>query len=162
MSVPVLQPGRQVSHFGRRHLAPLSDTSVDSCSYGSVNSASLLLRAADVIGAVSPAAGEQAASPAPLPDPNRVSAGGLGFAFLLFMIGATALLFYSMRRQLKRVRFDENAGEAGARDVAVFPRRTEGPSSEHMNAKYKKQLQTQDGKSIDQIDIRTSSDGSAR
>lgn len=63
------------------------------------------------------------ATSAPEIDPNRVTPGIWGFLSFVFLIVACVFLYYSMRKQLKRVKFDENAGEAGARSVDVFPRR---------------------------------------
>lgn len=69
------------------------------------------------------AAPSPVATLAPEIDPNRVTPGIWGFLSFVFLIVACVFLYYSMRKQLKRVKFDENAGEAGARSVDVFPRR---------------------------------------
>jgi hypothetical protein len=50
-----------------------------------------------------------------LPDPNKVTAGWLGAVVLLVLAAAVVLLFFSFRKQLRKVNFDEGGdpGDAG-------------------------------------------------
>ncbi len=49
-------------------------------------------------------------APAELPvDPNRVTPGFYGFLSLAFLIVAVVVIYFSMRKQLARIKFDENA-----------------------------------------------------
>jgi len=69
-------------------------------------------------------------SPAPAPtairqvDPNKVTPGMWGFISLLVLIAAAVGLYFSLRKQLGKVDFEEGGKPAGVRDVDVFPRRT--------------------------------------
>ncbi len=71
-------------------------------------------------------------TPSPLPtpidlavDPNRVTPGLLGFVFFVFLIGAVALLYFSMRKQLARIKFEEDALPAGVRPLPKYATRAE-------------------------------------
>lgn len=49
-------------------------------------------------------------APSALPvDPNRVTPGFYGFLSLAFLILAVVVIYFSMRKQLTRIKFDENA-----------------------------------------------------
>lgn len=50
-----------------------------------------------------------AGTPEPAVDPNRVTPGFLGFLFFVILFVAAAVLYFSLRKQLKRVDFDEAA-----------------------------------------------------
>ena len=70
---------------------------------------------------------------APNVDPNRVTPGLLGFLSFLFLIVACVVLFFSLRKQLSKIRFDPKALPGGVRAVPDYartdaPRRTT-PSS---------------------------------
>lgn len=77
----------------------------------------LLLAAATPDPAASPTAVEVAREI----DPNRVTPGMWGFLSFLALILACVAIYFSLRKQLKRVNFDEDAPPAGTRDVDVFP-----------------------------------------
>lgn len=85
-----------------------------------VNGQSLISIVTQLLAATTPS---PVATSVPEIDPNRVTPGIWGFLSFVFLIIACVFLYYSMRKQLKRVKFDDNAGEAGARSVDVFPRR---------------------------------------
>lgn len=71
------------------------------------------------------AAGETSPTPAPsatpLPeiDPDRVTPGVWGFLSLLFLVLVAVALYFSLRKQLRRVDFDENSPLAGGDDDKV-------------------------------------------
>lgn len=49
-------------------------------------------------------------APSALPvDPNRVTPGLYGFLSFVFLILAVVVIYFSMRKQLTRIKFDENA-----------------------------------------------------
>ncbi len=48
-------------------------------------------------------------------DPSRVSAGTLGLTFFILFIVAAVVIYLSMRKQLKKVDFDEAATENDGR-----------------------------------------------
>ena len=56
----------------------------------------------------------------PVPEPSDVTPGWLGFGFLMALVAATILLWFSMRKQLRKIRFDEDpdASEAGKAPAA--------------------------------------------
>jgi hypothetical protein len=69
-------------------------------------------------------------SPIPTPidlavDPNRVTPGLLGFVFFVLLIAAVALLYFSMRKQLSRIKFEEDALPAGVRPLPHYATRAE-------------------------------------
>lgn len=71
-----------------------------------------------------------AASPVPTPvtvdvDPNRVTPGLLGFLALVVLIIAVVFLYYSMRKQLGRIDFEEGALPAGVRPLPTYATRAE-------------------------------------
>lgn len=71
------------------------------------------------------AAGESSPSPSPsatpLPeiDPDRVTPGVWGFLSLLFLVLVAVALYFSLRKQLGRVDFDENSPLAGGDEDKV-------------------------------------------
>ena len=76
--------------------------------------------------AVTPSAPAPSASGPPI-DPNRITPGFLGFIAFVVLSVACVGIYFSMRKQLRRVNFEEDAPEAGARSVEVFPRRSSTP-----------------------------------
>lgn len=52
-------------------------------------------------------------SPIPEIDPNRVTPGMWGFLSFVALILVAVLLYFSMRKQMRRVDFDENSPLAG-------------------------------------------------
>lgn len=69
-------------------------------------------------------------NPSPMPspvelavDPNRVTPGLLGFLALVVLIVAVVLLYFSMRKQLGRINFEEGAMPAGVRPVPPYATR---------------------------------------
>ncbi|MDQ1245884.1 MAG: hypothetical protein QG597_251 [Actinomycetota bacterium] len=71
-------------------------------------------------------------NPSPLPspidvavDPNRVTPGVLGFLALVAMIGAVVFLYYSMRKQLSRIDFDDSALPGGVRPLPKYATKAE-------------------------------------
>jgi hypothetical protein len=47
------------------------------------------------------------------PDPDKVKPGWLGFGVFLIMAAVLVLLFFSFRKQLRKVDFDEDAVNKG-------------------------------------------------
>ncbi|MCB0915703.1 MAG: hypothetical protein KDC23_08385 [Actinobacteria bacterium] len=69
-------------------------------------------------------------SPVPTPidlaiDPNRVTPGMLGFISFIFLIVVVVVLYFSMRKQLSRIKFDEDALPAGVRALPKYATREE-------------------------------------
>ncbi len=69
-------------------------------------------------------------SPVPSPidvavDPNRVTPGVLGFLALVALIIAVVLLYFSMRKQLGKIDFEEGALPAGVRPLPTYATRAE-------------------------------------
>jgi predicted lipid-binding transport protein (Tim44 family) len=71
-------------------------------------------------------------NPTPLPtpidvavDPNRVTPGVLGFLALLALIGAVVFLYFSMRKQLSRIDFDDDALPGGVRPLPKYATKAE-------------------------------------
>ncbi len=67
-----------------------------------------------------------AQTPGPTPsappiDPAKVSPGILGLISFVVLGLACVLIFFSLRKQLGRVKFDENAEPAGVRRVDTIP-----------------------------------------
>lgn len=60
------------------------------------------------------------ASPALAVDPQRVTPGLLGFLSFVFLIIAVVILYFSLRKQLKKVNFDENALPAGVKRLPTY------------------------------------------
>lgn len=58
-----------------------------------------------------------ATTPAPAVDPNRVTPGFLGFVSFVALIIAAVIIYFSLRKQLGRVDFDEDSTE---RDAGPF------------------------------------------
>ncbi|MGV1035993.1 MAG: hypothetical protein ACOYD0_03060 [Candidatus Nanopelagicales bacterium] len=56
-------------------------------------------------------------------DPDRVSPGGLGFLAIVVLAIAAVVIFFSMRKQLGRVDFEEGKEPAGSRRVDLIPPR---------------------------------------
>jgi hypothetical protein len=57
-----------------------------------------------------------------VPKPDEVRPGGLAMVLMVALIVATVLLWMSMRKQLRKVTFDENAADdPAARDDAEQP-----------------------------------------
>jgi len=56
-------------------------------------------------------------------DPDRVSPGGLGFLAIVVLAIAAVVIFFSMRKQLSRVNFEEGKEPAGSRRVDLIPPR---------------------------------------
>ncbi len=89
-----------------------------------------------------------AATPVPTPaaapiDPAKVTPGFIGFASFVVLVVACIALFFSLRKQLSRVKFDESAGPAGVRRVDTIPvRQPAGPDSD---GAYGESPQRQDG-----------------
>lgn len=63
-------------------------------------------------------------SPAPVIDPNRVTPGNWGLVIFIALLLVAVLLYFSMRKQLRKIDFPENPPEAesGAKDVQESPR----------------------------------------
>lgn len=67
------------------------------------------------------------ASTGAVPDPNRVTPGFLGFLFTVVLVVAAVILYYSLRKQLRKIDFDEDAtvepvgGQAGDDIDSVEP-----------------------------------------
>lgn len=59
-----------------------------------------------------PAAGTSPAAPEPELDPSRVTPGLLGFLTFVFLLICAFFLYRSLRKQLKRVDFNENSERA--------------------------------------------------
>ena len=64
-------------------------------------------------------------TPAPVPtdlniDPSRVTPGLLGFLSFAFLILAVVVLYFSMRKQLGKVDFEENAPPAGVKPLPKY------------------------------------------
>lgn len=53
------------------------------------------------------------ANPVPEIDPDRVTPGVWGFLSFVILIVAATILYFSMRKQLRKVDFDEDSSEAG-------------------------------------------------
>lgn len=71
-------------------------------------------------------------NPSPLPspidvavDPNRVTPGLLGFLALVALIVAVVLLYFSMRKQLSKIHFEEGALPAGVRPLPKYATKAE-------------------------------------
>ena len=71
-------------------------------------------------------------NPTPLPtpvelavDPNRVTPGVLGFLALVALIGAVIFLYFSMRKQLSRIDFDDDALPGGVRPLPRYATKAE-------------------------------------
>lgn len=71
-------------------------------------------------------------TPSPLPtpidlaiDPNRVTPGMLGFLFFILLIVVVVVLYFSMRKQLSRINFEEDALPAGVRPLPKYATRDE-------------------------------------
>lgn len=71
---------------------------------------------ADVVATPSP-------TTAPQIDPDRVSPGGLGFLPIVVLAIAAVVIFFSMRKQLRKVDFEEGKEPAGSRRVDLIPPR---------------------------------------
>ena len=68
--------------------------------------------------------------PTPVPtdvvvDPNRVTPGLLGFLAFAFLILAVVVLYFSLRKQLSRVDFDEGAAPGGVRPLPKYATKEE-------------------------------------
>lgn len=55
-------------------------------------------------------------SPPPVIDPMRVTPGMWGFICFVFLIVVAILLYFSLRKQLRKVDFDESAPQANSPD----------------------------------------------
>lgn len=71
-------------------------------------------------------------TPTPMPtpgeltvDPSRVTPGMLGFLSLLFLIIAVVIIYFSMRKQLSRIDFDEGAMPAGVKPLPKYATKAE-------------------------------------
>lgn len=69
-------------------------------------------------------------TPTPVPtelavDPNRVTPGLLGFLALAFLILTVVVLYFSMRKQLAKVDFDEEAIPAGVKPLPKYATKDE-------------------------------------
>jgi hypothetical protein len=60
------------------------------------------------------------ATPGLAVDPQRVTPGLLGFLSFVFLIIAVVVLYFSLRKQLKKVNFDENALPAGVKRLPTY------------------------------------------
>lgn len=60
------------------------------------------------------------ATPGLAVDPQRVTPGLLGFLSFVFLIIAVVILYFSLRKQLKKVNFDENALPAGVKRLPTY------------------------------------------
>ncbi|MFM2438281.1 MAG: hypothetical protein RLZ55_1100 [Actinomycetota bacterium] len=58
-------------------------------------------------------------------DPSRVTPGLYGFLSLLFLIVAVIALYLSMRKQLSKINFDEDAVPAGVRPLPPYATKAE-------------------------------------
>ncbi len=66
-------------------------------------------------------------APPPVIDPNRVTPGNWGLLAFIFLLVVAALLYFSLRKQLRRIDFPEDAPDApptppGSRDMEDSPR----------------------------------------
>lgn len=69
-------------------------------------------------------------TPTPIPtdlaiDPNRVTPGLLGFLAFAFLILAVVVLYFSMRKQLTKVNFEEDALPAGVKPLPKYATKDE-------------------------------------
>ena len=69
-------------------------------------------------------------TPTPVPtdlaiDPNRVTPGLLGFLSFVFLILAVVVLYFSMRKQLSKVNFEEDALPAGVKPLPKYATKEE-------------------------------------
>ena len=57
-------------------------------------------------------------------DPNRVTPGNWGLIAFLFLLAVAVLLYFSLRKQLRRIDFVEDAPQrdAGTKDMEGSPR----------------------------------------
>jgi hypothetical protein len=62
------------------------------------------------------------------PDPADVKPGWLGFGMFLALAVATVLLWLSMRRQLKKVRFEEEPLPDGSHEPEAAPEKPAAPT----------------------------------
>ena len=73
-------------------------------------------------------------SPSPVPtglavDPQQVTPGTLGFLSFVFLVIAVVVLYYSLRKQLRRVKFDEDALPAGVKRLPTYATKAEREKS---------------------------------
>ena len=63
-------------------------------------------------------------SPPPVIDPNRVTPGNWGLLAFIFLLVVAALLYFSLRTQLREIDFPEDppASESGSKDLEDSPR----------------------------------------
>lgn len=92
-------------------------------------------------------------------DPATVTPGIWGFLALVVLGLVCVFLFFSMRKQLKRVKFDDGSGEtkeAGSKPVDIFPRRAPGSrdmrTAATLQPRKKPVMTDADGASIDLTD----------
>ena len=69
-------------------------------------------------------------TPTPVPtdlaiDPNRVTPGLFGFLAFVFLILAVVVLYFSMRKQLSKVNFEEDALPAGVKPLPKYATKEE-------------------------------------
>lgn len=69
-------------------------------------------------------------TPTPIPtdlaiDPNRVTPGLWGFLSFAFLILAVVVLYFSMRKQLTKVNFEEDALPAGVKPLPKYATKEE-------------------------------------
>ena len=60
------------------------------------------------------------ATPGLAVDPQRVTPGVLGFLSFVFLVIAVVVLYFSLRKQLKKVNFDEDALPAGVKRLPTY------------------------------------------
>ncbi len=53
----------------------------------------------------------------PVPAPSEVTPGWLGFGFFVTLCVVTVLLWFNMRKQLKKIDFDDGSGRRGLADT---------------------------------------------
>ena len=73
-------------------------------------------------------------TPSPTPtglevDPQRVTPGLLGFLAFVILVIAVVILYFSLRKQLRKVNFDESALPAGVKPLPKYATKAEREKS---------------------------------
>jgi hypothetical protein len=97
-------------------LTPLSDIEPQACCHGGVNQEFGFSLFTVVVGAgdpnPTPSGGLE--SVVPVVDPNIVSPGMWGFISFVLLIVAAVILYFSLRKQLRRVDFPQDQVDEGS------------------------------------------------